>query len=255
MRLRRGAPSPGPPRNSGTALIQGAFASRAAGRSRTIPAGFSRIGGMRNAAKDNPRGCSLRRAGAVRLRRGGSRTARLCGKTTKHPWIPAFAGMTGLRRRSPEGKSSPPFERRLQTGKGLAFRRHSGEGRNPEPARAAEKSLSGPSIRGPRICVPRCFSWTATRAAFARRPPLRDFRALPACEPGEGQPQGVLPTLRVVRWQKRARGSSVDPRARFLQMRAVRAKAVRAPRTSRRGSRRRRIGSCRFRSPRSGRRR
>ncbi len=62
-------------------------------RSRPVPTECSRGGETGIRRRTTPRGCSLRRAGAVRLRRGGSGTARFGGRRSK-PWIPAFAGMT-----------------------------------------------------------------------------------------------------------------------------------------------------------------
>ena len=188
------------------------------------------------------------------LRRGGPREPPVYAGRQPNPWVPAFAGMTGFEAALVGGEILAAVRaassNRERVGLSSSFRRR------PEPGTGARggKEPFRPIHPWAAYMRPALFFMDGD-AGGSRRPPLRDFRALPACEPGEGQPQGVLPTLRVVRWQKRARGSSVDPRARFLQMRAVRAKAARAPRTSRRGSRRRRIGSCRFRSPRSGRRR
>ena len=71
----------------------------------------------------------------------------LKGRQSK-PWIPAFAGMTGFRggarRRGNPRRRLDVVPCQIEGAPGLVFRRHSGEGRNPEPGRAAANGRSRP---------------------------------------------------------------------------------------------------------------
>ena len=164
----------------------------AAGRSRTTPTEWLRVGGMRTWRRTTPRGCSLRgRARFVFV--GAVREPPVLKGRQSKPWIPAFAGMTGFRgvprRRGNPRRRLDVVPCQIKGTPGLTFRRHSGEGRNPEPARAAKKTFPANPYVGRILCVSRCFSWLAMRAV--PEPPLRGWSPMEGNGP-QGQPPVVV---------------------------------------------------------------
>ncbi len=112
------------------------------------------------------------------------------GRQSK-PWIPAFAGMTakGQPRRpfDPAGNNIETAARISPPPRAAPESRHSGEGRNPEPGRAAANGRSRPIHA--RVPSP-------TARDRSRSVPTERSRV---GGPGiwrEGQPQGVVPTIR-----------------------------------------------------------
>ena len=189
------------------------------------------------------------------LRRGGPREPPVYAGRQPNPWVPAFAGMTGFEAALVGGEILAAVRaassNRERVGLSSSFRRR------PEPGTGARggKEPFRPIHPWAAYMRPALFFMDGDAGGLRANRPYGIFAPCRRANPAKDNHRGL--SLRPASFgdKNRARGSSVDPRARFLQMRAVRAKAARAPRTSRRGSRRRRIGSCRFRSPRSGRRR
>ena len=124
----------------------------AAGRSRTTPTGLNRRRVNRDTPQRGaymrplPRGCDGFAGAAPPRGRPTIREPPVLKGRQRKPWIPAFAGMTGFRdgarwRGNPRRRLDVvPCQ--IEGTPGLAFRRHSGEGRNPEPGRAAANGRS-----------------------------------------------------------------------------------------------------------------
>ena len=143
----------------------------------------------------------------------------LKGRRSK-PWIPAFAGMTGfrggVRRRGNPRRRLDVVPCQIEGTPGLAFRRHSGEGRNPEPGRAAANGRSRPIHA-------RVHGFVGAAPQFGNRPYSKDIRiggggSFPnrPCgmvarwrneEPGADNPLWLSPHSRRLRWV----GSPVHP--------------------------------------------
>ncbi len=139
-------------------------------------------------------------------------------------WIPAFAGMTGFRggarRRENPRCRLDVAPRRIEGTPGLAFRRHSGEGRNPEPGRAAANGRSRSiharvhgfvgAAREPPVLTAWADNPAIVRlvggAGRSRTTPTECSR-IGGMGTRRGQPQGVVPT-----GLNRRRVNRADPR-------------------------------------------